>query len=312
MDSGPVSAIGGGANPCEGSVSRSAGGAAPAATKRMSAEAAPLPLRIIEPRSGWDAVEWREFWEYRELLGFLIWRDVKVRYKQTVLGAAWAVLQPLATMAVFTVLFGRWAKMPSDGVPYPVFAFAALVPWTFFSNAVSGAANSLVGNTHLVSKVYFPRLLITASSIAASLLDMAVALAAMVVLLAVYGIGLTWQVVALPFAILVTLLCALGAGAALAAMCAVYRDVRYVVPLLLQLWMFATPVIYPVSLVPAEWRWLFYLNPLAGAVETFRAALTGLPLPWAPLACSLLISLALGWLGVAGFRRIESRVADLL
>jgi lipopolysaccharide transport system permease protein len=278
----------------------------------MATDAAHLSLTVIEPRSGWHPIAWRELWSYRELLGFLVWRDVKVRYKQTVLGAAWAVLQPLAAMAVFTVLFGRWAKMPSDGIPYPVFAFAALVPWTFFSNAVSSAAGSLVGNTHLVSKVYFPRLLITISSIATQLLDMAVALAALVVLLALYSMAPTWQAVALPVAIAIVLLCAVGVGAALAAVCAIYRDVRYVVPLLLQLWMFASPVIYPVSLVPAEWRWLFYLNPLAGAIEAFRSALVGLPLAWAPLGWSMLVALVLAWIGVACFRQVESRVADLI
>jgi lipopolysaccharide transport system permease protein len=285
---------------------------APAASPREDEHIAHLPLTIIEPRSGWHPIAWRELWSYRELLGFLVWRDVKVRYKQTLLGAAWAVLQPLAATAVFTVLFGRWAKMPSDGVPYPVFAFAALVPWTFFSNAVAGAASSLVGNTHLVSKVYFPRLLITMSSIATQLLDMAVALAVLFGLLALYSIGPTWQAAALPLAIAIVLLCALGVGAALAALCAVYRDVRYVVPLFLQLWMFASPVIYPVSLVPADWRWLFYLNPLAGAIDLFRSALVGLPLAWAPLGWSMLASLLLAWAGVACFRHIESRVADLI
>ena len=211
----------------------------------MTTAATPSPLTVIAPRAGWIAIGWRELWEYRELLGFLVWRDIKVRYKQTVLGASWAILQPLATMVVFSLLFGRLAKMPSDGLPYPIFAFAALLPWTFFANAVSASANSLVGNTHLISKVYFPRLLIAMSSIGAALLDLAVALVVLFGLLAFYGVGVTLQLAALPALALLTLLLAFGVGSALAALCALYRDVRYVVPFLLQLWMFASPVIYP-------------------------------------------------------------------
>jgi lipopolysaccharide transport system permease protein len=271
-----------------------------------------LPLRVIEPRSGWGAAGWRELWDYRDLFGFLVWRDVKVRYKQTLLGVAWAVLQPLAAMAAFSVLFGRWAKLPSDGVPYPLFAFAALLPWTLFSNAVSACAVSLVGNTHLVSKVYFPRLLIALSSIATGLVDLAVGLGMMSVLLGAYAVAPGWQLVFLPIGIAVTLLCAFGVGAALSALCAVYRDVRFVVPLLLQLWMFASPVIYPVSLVPAQWRWAAYLNPLTGAIEAFRGALLGTAVAPGGLATSFGVASFLAWAGVWYFRRIESRVADLV
>jgi len=278
----------------------------------MTSDAAAHALRVIEPRSGWIPIDWRELWGARELLGFLVWRDVKVRYKQTVLGAAWAVLQPLATMGVFTLLFGRWAKMPSDGVPYPLFAFAALVPWTFFSNAVSASAGSLVGNTHLISKVYFPRLLIALSSVATGLLDLAVALGVMFGLLAFYGVGLTWQIAALPALTLVLLLAAFGVGSALAALCGIYRDVKYVVPFLLQLCMFASPIIYPVSLVPAEWRGLFYLNPLAGAIDGYRSALLGLPFAWGAIASSSVMSAVLVWGGVLYFHRVERRVADLI
>jgi lipopolysaccharide transport system permease protein len=269
-------------------------------------------LRVIEPRSGWVPVDWRELWDARELLGFLVWRDVKVRYKQTVLGAAWAVLQPLATMGVFAVLFGRWARMPSDGLPYPLFAFAALVPWTFFANSVSAASSSLLGNTHLISKVYFPRLLITLSTMGTGLLDLAVALVVMVALLALYGVALTWQVVTLPLLTLLVLLLAFGVGSLLAALCALYRDVRYVVPFLLQLWMFSSPVIYPLSLIPSEWRWVAYVNPLSGAIHGFRAALLGQPMPWAPLGVSAAMALAAVWIGLAYFRRVERRVADLI
>ena len=195
-------------------------------------------------------------------------------------------------MGVFTLLFGRWAKMPSDGVPYPLFAFAALLPWTFFANAVSASANSLVGNTHLISKVYFPRLLIALSSIGTALLDLGVAMVVMFALLAFYGVGVTSHLAALPALVLVTLLLAFGVGSALAALCAIYRDVRYVVPFLLQLWMFASPVIYPVSLIPAEWRWLAYLNPMVGAIDGFRSALLGLPFNWIAIGSSYAITLA--------------------
>jgi lipopolysaccharide transport system permease protein len=278
----------------------------------MTTDAAEYPLTVIEPRPGWIPIGWRELWEYRELLGFLVWRDVKVRYKQTVLGASWAVLQPLATMVVFSVLFGRWAKMPSDGVPYPLFAFAALIPWTFFANSVSASANSLVGNTQLISKVYFPRLLIALSSIGTGLVDLAVALAVMIAMIVFYGVVITWQLAVLPALLLLTLLTAVGVGSALAALCAIYRDVRYVVPFLLQLWMFASPVIYPVSLIPSEWRWLFYLNPLVGAIDGIRASLLGLPFAWTPIAWSSAITAVALWAGLSYFRRVERRVADLI
>jgi len=269
-------------------------------------------VRVIEPRSGWVAIGWRELWEYRELLGFLVWRDIKVRYKQTVLGASWAVLQPLATMGVFTLLFGRLAKMPSDGLPYPLFAFAALLPWTFFANAVSTSASSLVGNTQLIGKVYFPRLLIALSSIGTGLVDLAVALAVMFGMVMFYGVGVTWHIAVLPGLLLITVLAAAGVGSALAALCALYRDVRYVVPFLLQLWMFASPVIYPLSLIPAEWRWLFYLNPLVGVIDGFRSSMLGLPFAWTPILWSCGVSVTSAWLGLSYFRRIERRVADLI
>lgn len=269
-------------------------------------------LHVIEPRTGWASIGWRELWEYRELLGFLIWRDVKVRYKQTVLGASWAVLQPLTTMVMFTMLFGRWAKMPSDGVPYPVFAFAALLPWTFLSNAVSSASMSLVGNTHLISKVYFPRLLISLSSVGTGLVDFAVALIVMIGLAAYYHIAPTWHLLAVPMLTLLTLVIASGVGALLGALCGMYRDVRYVVPLLMQLWMFASPVIYPVGLVPHQWRWLFKLNPMAGVIGGFRSALLGTPFTWDAIAIACATAAVLAWTGIAYFRTVERRVADLL
>jgi lipopolysaccharide transport system permease protein len=271
-----------------------------------------LPVRVIEPRSGWAPIDWAELWEFRELLGFLVWRDVKVRYKQTVLGAAWAVLQPVMTMLIFTLLFGRWGKMPSDGLPYAVFAFAALIPWTFFANAIAGAAVSLTGNTHLISKVYFPRLLISMSTLGTGFIDLLIALVVMFGMMAWFGIAPTRHILALPMAMALTVAVAFGVGSGLAALCALYRDVRYVIPLLTQLWMFASPVIYSMNFVPPQWRWVFYLNPLVGAIDAFRSALLGLPFNWPAIASAWAVTLVIAWLGVSYFRRIERRLADLI
>jgi lipopolysaccharide transport system permease protein len=284
----------------------------PALSPTIGREDTHHALRVLEPHTGWVPIGWGELWEYRELLGFLVWRDVKVRYKQTVLGAAWAILQPLSTMVMFTLLFGRLAKMPSDGLPYAPFAFAALIPWTFFSNAVSSSANSLIGNTHLISKVYFPRLLVTISCLGTSLVDALVALVVMFGMLVWYRVGLTSQVVFLPVFIALTAAASLAVGSALAALCAVYRDVRYVIPFLMQLGMFASPVIYPVHFVPARWQWIFYLNPIAGAIDGFRGSLLGLPFNIPAIATAWAVTIASGWLGLAYFRRVERRVADLL
>ncbi|MCC7417762.1 MAG: ABC transporter permease [Acidobacteria bacterium] len=272
----------------------------------------PLPLRVIEPRAGWAPVDWAELWEFRELLGFLVWRDVKLRYKQTVLGAVWAVLQPAATMLMFTLLFGRWAKMPSDGLPYSVFAFAGLIPWTFFANGLSGAAFSLSGNTHLISKVYFPRLLIALSSLGTGLLDLLVALSVMLAMMVWFGIAPTAHLAALPIFVALTAAMAFGIGSALAAMCALYRDVRYVIPLVVQLWMFASPVIYPLGFVPEGWRWAFYLNPLVGAIDGFRSALLGLPFNWPAIAAAWAVAIAICGAGLSYFRRVERRLADFI
>jgi lipopolysaccharide transport system permease protein len=269
-------------------------------------------LRVIEPRAGWTPIDWSELWEFRELLGFLVWRDVKLRYKQTVLGAAWAVLQPLTTTIVFTLLFGRWGNMPSEGLPYAVFAFAALMPWTFFANGLSGAAASLTGNSHLISKVYFPRLLVSLSPLGTGLIDLLVSLGVMFAMMAWFAIAPTWQLLALPLAVALTAAVAVSVGSALAALCALYRDVRYVLPLLTQLWLFASPVIYPLSFVPERWRPIFYLNPLVGAIEAFRSALLGLPFNWPAMASAWGVTLTIGWLSLSYFRRVERRLADLI
>jgi lipopolysaccharide transport system permease protein len=271
-----------------------------------------LSLRVIEARTGWIPIDWGELWEFRELLGFLVWRDVKVRYKQTVLGAAWAILQPLMTMLMFTVLFGRWARLPSDGMPYAVFAFAALIPWTFFANAIAGAAASLTGNTHLISKVYFPRLLMSLATLGTSLVDLTIALGVMLPLMMWYRIPPTWHLLVLPMFIALTVTIVFGVGSALGALCAIYRDVRYVIPLLTQLWMFASPVIYPLHFVPAQWRWIFYVNPLVGAIDGFRSSLLGLPFNWPAIACAWVVTLATSWAGLTYFRRVERRLADFI
>jgi lipopolysaccharide transport system permease protein len=215
-------------------------------------------------------------------------------------------------MALFTILFGRWAKMPSDGLPYSLFAFAALVPWTFFANALGTASASLIGNTHLIGKVYFPRLLISLSSLGTGLIDLAVALGVMLVMMAFHGTPPTWHLVALPPLVLLIVLIAFGVGSTLAALNVMYRDIRFVVPFLTQVWMFASPVIYPVSFIPVRWRWAFYLNPMVGAIDGFRAALLGAPFNLPAIACSCGVTLLILWVGLSYFRRIETRVADFV
>lgn len=267
----------------------------------------------IAPSSG--AVSWqlRELWQYRELLYFLTWRDVKVRYKQTALGAAWAVLQPLMTMVVFSLFFGRLARMPSDGVPYPIYSFAALVPWTFFSNGLSQASNSLVGNANLLKKVYFPRLAMPISGVLGSLVDFGLAMCVLFGMMLWYGVVPGWGVVLLPLVICIALLSALGAGCWLSALNVRYRDVRYVLPFLTQIWMFLTPIAYPSSIIPAAYRPLVGLNPMAGVVDGLRWALLGRPeAPWAELGISAASAVGITVLGVRYFRRVERLFADVV
>ncbi|MGH7917789.1 MAG: ABC transporter permease, partial [Candidatus Binataceae bacterium] len=234
--------------------------------------AAPAVL-IIESGRKWDLISLGELWRYRDLFYFLVWRDVKVRYQQTVLGAAWAVLQPFLTMVVFTVFFGRLAGVPSDGVPYPVFSFAALLPWMFFSNAVASSSNSLVGNAGLITKVYFPRMVIPGAAVGAGLVDFAIAAVILFGMIAWYGIALTWSALMLVPLVMLAALAALGVGMWSSALNVKYRDVRYALPFVIQIWLYVTPVIYSPSFVPARWRWLLKLNPLTGIIENFRAAL---------------------------------------
>lgn len=269
-------------------------------------------VTVIEPSRGWRSLNLRELWAYRELLWVLTERDIKVRYKQTVLGAAWAVIQPLMLMVVFSVFFGKLAKMPSDGLPYPIFAYCALLPWTFFTNALSSSAGSVVGSANLISKVYFPRLIVPLASIGSWLVDFAIAAVILLGLMLYYGIDWSWGLLAVPLLVLAVLFVALGVGTLLAALTVAYRDFRYVIPFLLQFWMFATPVVYPASLVPERWQWILHLNPMSGLVEGFRAAFLGRPFDVAAIGVSLVVAVVLFTVGVAYFEKVERRFADII
>ena len=266
---------------------------------------------VIRPRSGWIAIDWRELWESRELLYFLVLRDVKVRYKQTVLGVAWAVLQPLFTMLIFTLIFGRFAKIPSDGVPYALFVFAGLLPWTFFSNNISQASMSLMNQQTLLTKIYLPRLFIPSSSIGSGLIDLLVSFGVFALLMIYYGVGLGPGVLAVPFLVLMTAAASLGIGLWLAALIVTYRDFRYVVPFLVQSWLYLSPVIYPVSMVPAKWQPLLAINPMAGIIDGFRSALLGLPWNYTTIGISSASSLVLLAFGLGYFRKTERSFADV-
>lgn len=269
-------------------------------------------VTVIKPSRGWRSLDLKELWAYRELLWVLIVRDVKVRYKQAVLGVGWAVLQPFMMMVIFSILFGRFGQMPSDGMPYPIFVFTALVPWTFFSSAINASGNSLVGSAHLIGKVYFPRLIIPLSSIGAWVLDFMVASLLVFAMLLYYDIALTWRLLTLPLLLFALAFCALGVGTALSALNAMYRDFRHVIPFLLQLWMFATPVIYSSKFVPEQWRWIVQLNPAAGLIEGFRSAFIGRPLDLYALGIAALISVVLFVAGIAYFEKVERRFADVI
>src|SRR5437764_243350 len=247
------------------------------------------PVIIIERAQSWGAVNLRELWAHRELLYFLTWRDLKVRYKQTALGVLWVILQPLLTMLVFTLLFGRLAGFDerTGGIPYPIFAFAGLLPWTFFSTAITNSGNSLVGSAHLITKIYFPRMIIPAAAVAAGLVDFALSFTILAALMVYYGVGVTWGLLLLPVLMILVTLLALGVGMLLSALNVKYRDIRQVLPFMVQIWMFLSPVIYPSALVPGKWRWVFALNPMTGIIEGFRAALFGrTQIEWNILAVS--------------------------
>jgi len=267
----------------------------------------------IEPPRGWISFKLDELWEYRELLYFLTWRDIKVRYKQTALGAAWAVIQPFFTMVVFSVFFGRLAKVPSDGLPYPIFAYCALLPWQLFAYALTEASNSLITNKQLITKVYFPRLVVPISTVMVGLIDFAIAFVILGGMMLYYGVVPTLAVLALPLFLLLAIATALSVGLWLAALNVKYRDVRYTIPFLTQFWLFATPVAYPSSLIPEPWRALYGLNPMAGVVEGFRWILLGKAEGPGPLlVVSTLVVMAMLIGGLIYFQQVESTFADLV
>lgn len=269
-------------------------------------------MTVIEPSRGWRLLNLREIWAYRELLRVLVIRDIKVRYKQTALGAAWVILRPLVSMAIFTVVFGMLAKIPSEGYPYAVFVLAALIPWQFFAGAVGSSGNSLVGSAGLISKVYFPRFIIPLAAVGGGLVDFAVSIAFLLVLLPVFGLGWGPQLLATPLLAAAVAVAAVGVGTLFSALTVAYRDFGSVLAYVLQVWMFVTPVVYPASLVPGRWRWVLHLNPMAGLVEGFRSAFLGRPFDLPALAVSVVAVVAVFLVGVFYFVKLERRFADII
>lgn len=280
----------------------------------MSARPASIaPVIRVEPSRGWVSLKLNELWEYRELLFFLVWRDVKVRYKQTALGAGWAIIQPFFTMVVFSLFFGKLAKMPSDGIPYPIFTFAALVPWTFFANGLSQASNSLVGSANLITKVYFPRLAIPIASVLVGLVDFVLASAILFCMMFYFKLLPTINILWLPALMLLLIATSLGVSLWFSALNVRYRDVRYVIPFLTQFWLFATPIAYPSSLLSGPWRAVYGINPMVGVVEGFRWALLGAKTAPGPI---VIVSATASFLVLLGgalyFRRVEKTFADIV
>lgn len=278
-----------------------------------SVKSGAIPVIRIEPSKGWTSLKLKELWDYRELLYFLIWRDIKVRYKQTVLGAAWAIIQPFFTMVVFSLFFGRLAKIPSDGIPYPIFSFAALVPWTFFANGLSKGSNSLVGSSNLIKKVYFPRLALPIANTLSGIIDFVLAFVMLIGMMFYFGIVPTINVVWLPFLLLLALVTSLSVSLWLSAMNVQFRDVQYIIPFITQFWLFATPVAYPSSLLSEPWRTIYAINPMVGVVEGFRWALLGTnTVPGPMIIVSSLVALLLLISGLFYFRRLEKTFADVV
>ena len=270
------------------------------------------PVVSIRPTKSWSGEEFRAIWDYRELLLFLTWRDIRVRYRQTVIGLLWVVIQPLFTMLIFTLFFGRLVGVPSDGAPYPIFAFAGIVPWTFFANTVNTSSNSLVGSSNLITKVYFPRLIIPGAAVMAGMVDFSVAMVVMGGLMAFYRIEPTINILILPLLMVLTALLALGVGMWMSALNVKYRDVRFALPFVLQLMMFATPIIYPSSMVPAPWSRLMVLNPLAGLIDGYRSAVLGRPFNWQSIGFTTGLTILLLFWAAAYFRRTERHFADIV
>ena len=284
-----------------------------AMNKTSSPAAGAEPTVVIQPIRGLFNLDLAAVWEFRELLYFLVWRDVKVRYKQTIIGGVWAILQPLLTMAIFTVIFGHLAKIPSDGLPYSIFAYSALLPWTYFSQAVTHSSASLISNTNLIRKVYFPRLIIPMAEVAAPLIDFFISFLVLLVMMAWFGIAPGWGMLALPLFLLLALMTALAVGLWLSALNTRYRDVGHTVPFLIQVWMYASPVAYPVSLIPEQWRFLYSLNPIAAVIEGFRWALLGKEAPaFGGIALGAAVAVALLLGGIFFFKRMEHSFADVI
>ncbi len=268
---------------------------------------------IIRPQSGWQAINLSELWRYRELLFFLAWRDVKVRYKQTVLGAAWAIIQPVMTMIVFTIFFGRLGGLANhvEGA-YSVFVYAALLPWTFFATTVSQSGQSVVSSSNLISKVYFPRLIVPMAAVGGGLVDFAISMSVMFGLMIAFGVGLSFQLLLIPLLTFALILAAVGVGSLLAALIVAYRDFRYVITFLVQLWMFASPVAYPLDVIPDHWRAIYALNPMVGIISAFRSSFLGQTFHWDCILISTCSTLALFFCGMIYFRRTEQRFADII
>ena len=271
------------------------------------------PLLVIEPTPGWRLVNLREFWRYRELLFFLTWRDVKVRYKQTVLGVLWAVIQPVMAMVVFTIFFGKLGKLDQFTTEaYPIFVFAGLVPWNFFGQAVSHSGQSLIAESNLLTKVYFPRLIIPCASVGSLLVDFAVSFVVMFGLMIWYDVTPTLNLLMVPALVFAAIFTALGVGTILSALAVAYRDFRYVIPFMVQIWMFASPVAYPLKVVPEQWQLIYALNPMVGVISGFRSAMLGEPFRWAVLGVSFTVAALVFLIGAFYFRRIERRFADIV
>ena len=272
------------------------------------------PIVVIEPRGSWRMLDLSELWAYRELLYFLTWRDVKVRYKQTFLGVAWAIIQPLFTMIIFTLFFGRLAGLETQtgGIPYPLFAYAGLLPWTFFSNSLTNSGNSLVGSANLNTKVYFPRMIVPGAAVAAGLIDFAIGFIILVPLMVYYKVSPSWNMIMLPPLIMLITILATAVGMWLSALNVKYRDIRFALPFLIQLWMFVSPIIYPASILPSKWRWLLDLNPLTGIIEGFKSALFGGPFNWTSIAIATVITLLSLVYAAFSFSRVERRFADII
>ncbi len=269
-------------------------------------------IRIIEPKKGWVSIDFKELWHYRDLLYFLVWRDIKVRYSETVLGIAWAVIQPLTTVLVFSVIFGRWIKVSSEGYPYALFVYAAVLPWGFFSTAVTTCGNSVLGSANLITKVYFPRLVIPIASIGAGIIDFLISLCVMFLLMFFYRVPWHPGLLLLPFLFLCLAFTALGIGTLVSALIVSYRDLRHVLPFAIQIWMYLTPIVYSPSLFSQKWRWVLNFNPMAGLIENFRSAFLGKPFDIAAFGISLSVAALFFLIGVSYFEQVQRKFADIL